>query len=943
MSPLNLLPCPVLVTDHDGRMLSLNTTLLELIGESETHWLRQSMESLFPLSGRIFLQTHVWPMLLVADHVKEIKLQILDQQRNPIPVLVNCQKVCVEGIEHYYWVFFVSLERSRFEAELLEARNRAEANADALRASEKAFKGVSEALLSAQERVRVATESSGIGIWDLDLVTGALFWDAQSYRLYGLEPHNDTAAYDLWARHLHPEDKAAAEQAFQDSLATGDDFYSEYRIIWADGSVHHLKGYGRIRFDATGKAVRIFGTNIDVTVAANHATSLKEARDKAEQASQSKGQFVANMSHEIRTPMNAILGMLHLLLTTELTAQQLDYASKTQAAAKALLGLLNDILDFSKVDAGKMTLESEPFGIEPLLRSLSVILSANVGTKNIEVLYDVDPTLPRVVVGDAMRLQQVLTNLGGNAIKFTSAGQVVLALRAESATPESVVIGFSVQDSGIGIAYEHQAHIFDGFSQAEASTTRRFGGTGLGLAISKRLVALMGGDLQVSSSPGEGSTFRFSVAFARAGAIPPALELPSRVPPAPRSVLIVEDNPVAGRISLRAVQSWGWDAVLAGSGSQALAMVRAAMPPGPQAFPYSLVFMDWHMADMDGWETTRQLRQITKSCTGPEPIIIMVTAMGRDTLAHRSASEQAMINGFLVKPVTAHVLLEAVHEASLGNFGLRRAARGRSSQRQLANMRILVVEDNLINQQVAEELLTAEGAVVSLAANGQLGVEAVAAAAPQFDVVLMDIQMPVLDGYGATRYIRETLKLANLPIIAMTANAMSSDREACLAAGMNDHVGKPFDIAKLVSLLIRTTDPQAMRAGAVVLEKSLHQPVNRPAITELDTTTAIARMAGMESIYVSAAKEFSKSLADVIDELRSVLHGTAREKAVMLLHTLKGNAGTLGAQELYREAARLEALCKTPQGMVECAASLDNFSTLVDSTRVALDEAVLKL
>ena len=941
MDHLNLLPCPVLVTDHDGRILRFNKSFLELVGEGDSHWLQQPMERLFPLAGRIFLQTYVWPMLFASGQVSEIKLQILDQKQDPVPVLVNCQRTNLEGTECYHWVFFVSLERSRFEAELLEARNRAEANAQALRASEQAFKGVSEALLSAQERVRLATESAGIGIWDLDLVSGALFWDAQSYRLYGLEPHNATAAYDLWARHLHPEDKAAAEQAFQDTLATGRDLCSEFRVVWADGSIHHLKGYGRIRFDAAGKAVRIYGTNIDVTEAANHAISLKEARDKAEQASQSKGQFVANMSHEIRTPMNAILGMLHLLLTTDLTAQQLDYASKTQDAAKALLGLLNDILDFSKVDAGKMTLESEPFGIEPLLRSLCVILSANVGTKNIEVLYDVDPALPPVVAGDAMRLQQILTNLGGNAIKFTSSGQVVLALRMKGSTPESVLIEFSVQDSGIGIAHEHQAHIFDGFSQAEASTTRRFGGTGLGLAISKRLVALMGGNLQVSSAPGVGSTFRFTVAFDQVGKIPPALELPSRVALAPRRVLIVDDNPIAGRITLHAVQSWGWDAVLANSGSQALDMVHSAMAPGPQSFPYPLVFMDWHMADMDGWEATRNLRQISKSCTGPEPTIIMVTAQGRDTLARRSMAEQASINGFVVKPVTAHVLLDAVHEASLGNFGLRRTARVRSSQRQLAKMRILVVEDNLINQQIAEELLTAEGALVSLAANGQLGVEAVAAAKPQFDVVLMDVQMPVLDGYGATRYIRETLKLADLPIIAMTANAMSSDREACLAAGMNEHVGKPFDIAKLVSLLIRTTGFAAV--NVVASEKSLSEAPGRPAIARLDTAAAIARMAGMQSIYVAAAQEFLKSLGTVVAELQAFQEGPTGDKALMLLHTLKGNAATLGAMDLSREAARLEALCKTPQGMAECAACLDSFSTLVDATRVALNDAVLKL
>ena len=944
MNCLNLLPCLVLVTDHDGRVLNVNKSLLELVGRSEERWLLQPMEDMFPLAGRLFLQTYIWPMLLAEGHVNEIKLQILDKQRNPVPVLANCQKAMLEGIESYYWVFFVSLERSRFEAELLEARNRAEANADALRASEQAMKAVSEVLVSTQERVLVATESSGIGIWDLDLVSGALFWDAQSYRLYGLEPCETTAAYDLWARHLHPQDRTAAEQAFQVSLAAGgNDFYSEFRIIWNDGSVHHLKVYGRIRLDATGKAVSIFGTNIDVTEAANHAQSLKQARDMAEEASQSKGQFLANMSHEIRTPMNAVLGMLHLLLATELTPQQLNYARKTQGAAKSLLGLLNDILDFSKVDAGKMTLEAEPFGIDPLLRSLSVVLSANVGAKNIEVLYEVDPALPQVIQGDAMRLQQVLTNLGGNAIKFTSAGQVVLGLRLESATPASVTIGFSVQDSGIGITPEHLSHIFDGFSQAEASTTRRFGGTGLGLAISKRLVTLMGGNLQVTSVPGTGSTFSFSLAFAQVETAPTALQPPPRAPLAPRSVLVVDDNPVAGRITVQAVQSWGWDAVWAESGAQALEMVHSAMAAGTQLFPYPLIFMDWHMAGLDGWEATRRLRQTSKSCLGPEPLIVMLTELGRDTLAQRPAQEQSMINGFVIKPATSLQLLDAVYEASVGNPGLRRASRGRSSQKQLAGMRILVVEDNLINQQVADELLTAEGALVSLAANGQLGVEAVAAASPQFHVVLMDIQMPVLDGYSATRFIREQMHLMALPIIAMTANAMTSDRDACIAAGMSDHVGKPFDIAELVSLLIRTTGFKTPEPALVNPEKLSSVPISASEVAELDTAAAIARLAGKKSLYIAATQEFSRSLGTVIADLQPLLRDASQANAMMLLHTLKGNAGTLGAQALYREAARLEALCKAPQGMTQCAASMNELSILIQSTRIALDEAILKL
>ena len=415
------------------------------------------------------------------------------------------------------------------------------------------------------------------------------------------------------------------------------------------------------------------------------------------------------------------------------------------------------------------------------------------------------------------------------------------------------------------------------------------------------------------------------------------------MPLASRNVLVVDDNPIAGQLTVHAVQSWGWNAVWAESGQHALALVHSAKATDPQVFPYPLVFMDWHMADMDGWETTRQLREISKSCTGSEPLIIMVTAMGRDTLAQRSTQEQATINGFLIKPATASAMLEAVHEANAGHPGLRRAARGRSSQRQLTGMRILVVEDNLINQQVAEELLTAEGALVALAANGQLGVEAVASAAPQFDVVLMDIQMPILDGYGATRYIREKLGLTSLPIIAMTANAMASDREACIVAGMSEHVGKPFDIAKLVSLLIRTTGFQTQEPPAVLTAKMPPNPVDQPSVVALDTATAIARMAGMQTLYVAAAREFSRSLGTVMADLKPMLQDASREKAVMLLHTLKGNAGTLGAQGLYDEAARLEALCKMPEGMIECAVGLNGFAALVDATRFALDKAILKL
>ena len=392
----------------------------------------------------------------------------------------------------------------------------------------------------------------------------------------------------------------------------------------------------------------------------NDVSGYVQALARAEQASIAKGQFLANMSHEIRTPMNAILGLLNMLQDTALNATQLDFVSKTEGAARSLLGLLNDILDFSKVEAGKMTLDPHPFSLDKMLKDLEVILASSVGDKPVTLRVDVKPDVPRVLLGDDMRLQQVLINLGGNAIKFSNGGDVVLRVRQVERSNTDTVLEFAMCDSGIGIAPENQAHIFSGFSQAEASTTRRFGGTGLGLSISSRLVALLGGELQLRSTEGQGSTFYFQIRLPLASL--PVVELPA-------------------------------------------------------------------------------------------PAVQGVAAPDR--------------------------------------------------VKRLQGLRVLVVEDNKINQMVAKGLLSKEGADVTLADNGQLGVDAVAAAQPPFDAVLMDVQMPVMDGYAATRFIRHQMGQIALPIIAMTANAMESDRAACLQAGMDEHIGKPFDLNHLVATLLR--------------------------------------------------------------------------------------------------------------------------------------------
>jgi PAS domain S-box-containing protein len=803
-------------------------------------------------------------------------------------------------------------------------------------------KAAEAALLSNKLLLDESQAVAKVGGWELNLQTGVLFWTDETYRIHETSPDKFNPSVDAGVDLFLSDSKRIISEALEAAMSKGVGYDLELQTYTTQGNLIDVRTTCVVTMEG-GKAAKLTGIFQDITERKRYERELQAARNEAESAARSKGQFLANMSHEIRTPMNAILGLLNLLQSTELTDRQRDYTSKTEGAAQSLLGLLNDILDFSKVEAGKMTLESEPFRIDKLLRNLSVVLSANVGTKNIEVLFDIDASLPARVRGDAMRLQQVLVNLGGNAVKFTSTGQVVLALRNLAQSGNTVTIEFAVQDTGIGIAVEHQAHIFSGFSQAEGSTTRLFGGTGLGLAISKRFVELMGGDIQINSQPGVGSTFSFALEMPTVDAAAEAVAEPERLALKPQRVLVVDDNSVAGDLTLRMVQSWGWTAELARSGKEAIDRISDRCIKDPSEFPYPVIYMDWKMADMDGWETTRKIRQQARNSGLPQPIVVMITAHGREMLSQRTEDEQETINGFLVKPVTASMLLDAVMDASSGNKGMRKVARGRSSARQLSGMRILVVEDNLINQQVADELLSAEGAIVSLASNGQLGVDAVAAAAPQFDVVLMDVQMPVLDGYGATHAIREDLALVNLPIVAMTANAMASDREACLAAGMNEHIGKPFEMANLVSLLIRMTGFTPDTTLAESQESSRDPELPVPVVKGLDIQTALSRMSGMRSLYLRTARDFVKIMDSIVPELQHCLASGEKKKAMMRLHTLKGNAGTLGATELAEKAGKLEKLCLTGAGMKECEEGLDRLEILVLSTQQKMREAIALL
>jgi len=619
------------------------------------------------------------------------------------------------------------------------------------------------------------------------------------------------------------------------------------------------------------------------------ADTEREARQVAEAANRAKSDFLANMSHEIRTPMNAILGLSHLALQSGLNAQQYNYVHKVHRSAESLLGIINDILDFSKIEAGHLDLEHIPFELGDVMDRLANLVGMKAEEKGLELVFAPSPELPNALVGDPSRLGQVLLNLCNNAVKFTERGEVVVGIEALARDAASVRLGFEVRDTGIGITPEEQQRLFKPFSQADSSTSRRFGGTGLGLAISHRLVRMMDGELGVDSAPGRGSRFRFSVSFG-IGVERAANDVASSDGSLQGArMLVVDDNDAAREVLVHMAASLGLHASPANSGHQAIEAVRAA---DARDQPFDLILLDWKMPGMNGVECAKQLARLPLSHL---PLtVLMLTAYSRDEMARALAAEQLTVAATLTKPITPSMLLDA----SLQAIGLPRQHALRSELREevqqnhratLAGAHVLLVEDNPFNQDLARELLGRAQIVVQVANNGREAIDMLTR--ERFDAVLMDCQMPVMDGYAATRELRGHRKWRDLPVIAMTADAMVGDREKVLAAGMNDYIAKPINVNEMFATLARWIRPDA---GA------------SDGFPGIESAAALAGVMGDEQLYRRLLGMFRDREASFAARFAAACAAHDMHTAKLLAHDLKSASGTLGATSVRQAAEALE-------------------------------------
>jgi PAS domain S-box-containing protein len=777
------------------------------------------------------------------------------------------------------------------------------------------------------DRLMLATRAGGVGTWDNDLVNNVVVWDEQMFRLYGISKDQFGRSYEAWLAGVHPADRRRVNEENEATLRGEREFDSEFRVVWPDGSIHHIRGLGLVKRDALGKPIHIIGTNWDISAQKEAADRLLASNRKleseteranqlaieAEAANVAKSEFLANMSHEIRTPMNGVIGMTGLLLDTDLTEEQRRCATVVRDCGQSLLELINDILDLSKIEAKKVELETERFDLRGLLDSLVATFALQADVKGLELISIVDDSVPAWLLGDSGRLRQIVTNLVGNALKFTDMGEVTIRACLVQRGEGDCLLRFSVRDSGIGIPESKTGLLFQNFSQGDTSSVRKFGGTGLGLAISKRLVEMMGGSIGVISQESKGSEFYFTVRLGlRLGSGAADGEVPVSVALKGIRVLIVDDNATSREMLQRMTAGWGMRAATVEGGPWAL---QALYQARDEKDPFRIALIDMRMPGMDGEalgyaiKADKRLRNVS--------MVLLTSYDGRN---RQRSCELGGFSDFAAKPVRReelHALLiqllksqDEAGSATCTNPDALPSPAGRQPDLPFAGVkaRILVAEDNSVNREVALGMLRNLGLKADAVANGAEAVKTLESV--PYDLVLMDMRMPVMDGIQATQNIRDPQSRVlnrDLPIIAMTANVMERDRKRCMEAGMNDFVTKPVSIERLRRAL-QAWLPVATCQKAADTSHSTATQRGAKGITTFDFARMLSRLEGNNRLAAVVLESFVRDVPCRIASLKKLLLSGDAAGAALEAHSIKGAAANVGGDALRAAAYAMEII-----------------------------------